>query len=143
MIHHTLSRLVAKWLAHPTGIFQALAISAAWFAAPLVFGISWMGAIYWYLAWCTFISFATQFTLAYQNKKSEDQNEMILKNMTDTMKLVLAVAREVRGELDENQAELLARLSAQEPPKAAPDFATAEEVERSLPLLQSGEEALD
>jgi hypothetical protein len=69
--HDRISRLVAAWLAHPTGIFQALTTTALWFSIPLLAGWAWMAAVFWYLAYCTFVSFATQFTIAYQNAKAQ------------------------------------------------------------------------
>ena len=101
-----LSRAVAGWLAHPSGVFQALATTAVWFATPPLFHWSWSAAVFWYLGYCTFISFATQFTLAYQNRKAETALELALRNMTDLMRLVVALAEEIKHEQEELAAEV-------------------------------------
>lgn len=104
-----LSGLVAEWLAHPTGILQSLLITSAFFASGLVFGEK--SVLFWYLAYCTFVSFATQFTIAYQNRKAEQVLEMALRNMTDLMGLVVALTKEIKGEQSE-QAEALDQIEA-------------------------------
>jgi len=92
-VNDRISRWVAAWLAHPTGIAQALVTTGIWFSMPAVFHWSFQTAIFWYLAYCTFISFATQFTLAYQNHKAERALVMSLKNQADTMRLLLELAQ--------------------------------------------------
>ena len=84
---------MAAWLAHPTGIFQALLTTAAWFSTPFALGWREQSAVFWYLAYCTFVSFATQFTLAYQNRKAERALTLSLRNQADTMKLLLELAK--------------------------------------------------
>lgn len=98
-MNEKISRLVARWLAHPTGIFQALGTTALWFATPPVFHWSWHAAVFWYLGYCTFISFATQFTLAYQNNKAQVALDLSLRNMTDMMRLDIALAKKVEESL--------------------------------------------
>lgn len=66
-----LSGLVARWLAHPTGIMQAVSTTFAWATIPWLLGWSETSAIFWYLAFCTFISYATQFTIGYQNEQAD------------------------------------------------------------------------
>ena len=88
-------------MAHPTGVVQALATTCLWFSAPLALGWSENTAVFWYLAYCTFISFATQFTLAYQNRRAEAALEQTLRNLTDLMKLDVAMAEQVDRALDE------------------------------------------
>lgn len=107
---------MSGWLAHRTGITQAVVVTACWFAAPFVFGWPTSAAVFWYLALCTFISFATQFTLAYQNRKAEATLELALRNMTDLMRLTVALAKEIQGE----QAEILAELEDLAPPGDSP-----------------------
>lgn len=94
-----ISNAVARWLSHPTGIFQSVVISAAWFSTPWIFQWKENSVIFWYLAYCTFISYATQFTLAYQNKKAE-------LHMLNTMRLLVALAEEAKSEQVEIGREL-------------------------------------
>ena len=75
-------------------------------ATPLVFGWKTMVVVFWYLAYCTFISYATQFTLAYQNRKAERHGELVLRNMTDTMRLLVAMAEDAKRERDEQGEQL-------------------------------------
>ena len=98
-MNERLSRWVAAWLAHPTGIAQALVTTAGWFAAPFAFHWPWHSVIFWYLGYCTFISFATQFTIAYQNQKAEAALELTLRNMTDMMRLDIALAEQIDAAL--------------------------------------------
>lgn len=66
---------------------------------PTIFGWSESAAVFWYLAYCTFISYATQFTLAYQNKKAE-------LHMLNMMRLLVAFAEEAKREQDEQGRDL-------------------------------------
>ena len=105
-----LSRWVAAWLAHPTGVLQALGTTVIWLATPFL-GWSWHDAVFWYLGYCTFISFATQFTLAYQNRKAEAAQELTLRNMVDLMNLNVTLARKIDEalvRLDEGVDKLIA-----------------------------------
>lgn len=94
-----LSNAIAHWLSHPTGIFQAITTTAIWFSVPTIFGWSESAAVFWYLAYCTFISYATQFTLAYQNKKAEVHT-------LNMMRLLVAFAEEAKREQDEQGRDL-------------------------------------
>lgn len=111
-----MSRWVARWLAHPTGILQALLITGVWFAAPFI-GWQEHAAIFWYLAFCTFISFATQFTIAFQNQKAELALEQTLRNITDLMRLDVTLAERIEDALealDESVDRLLALAANEE-----------------------------
>ena len=101
-----LSRWVAGWLAHPSGVLQALTTTAAWLAVPIAFHWRLTTAIFWYLAYCTFISFATQFTLAYQNQKAERALALTLRNQADTMRLLLQLAERDVHTGEELQAQV-------------------------------------
>lgn len=90
-LNDRLSYVIARWLSHPSGITQAIITTAIWFSVPWYFNWPFQTAIFWYLAYCTFISYATQFTLAYQNKKAE-------LHMLNTMRLLVALAEEVKLE---------------------------------------------
>lgn len=94
-----LSNAIAHWLSHPTGIFQAITTTAIWFSVPRIFHWSENAAVFWYLAYCTFISYATQFTLAYQNKKAE-------LHMLNMMRLLVAFAEEAKREQAEQGKDL-------------------------------------
>ena len=59
-----------------------------------------MTVVFWYLAYCTFISFATQFTLAYQNQRAQSALDLSLRNMTDMMKLDIVLAEKVNQALE-------------------------------------------
>jgi len=86
-LNDRLSSGIARWLSHPTGVAQAFITTLIWFSIPFLVGFSETTAIFWYLAYCTFISYATQFTLAYQNKKAE-------LHMLNLLKLLVAMAEE-------------------------------------------------
>ena len=94
-----LSNAIARWLSHPSGIFQAIITTAIWFSIPHIFHWSENRAVFWYLAYCTFISYATQFTLAYQNKKAEI-------HMLNMMRLLVAFAEDARKEQVEQGDQL-------------------------------------
>lgn len=94
-----LSNAIARWLSHPSGISQAIVTTAVWFSVPWFFHWSFQTAVFWYLAYCTFISYATQFTLAYQNKKAE-------LHMLNTMRLLVALSEEVKNEQEEQGGQL-------------------------------------
>lgn len=96
-MNERISRYVAKWLAHPSGIAQALFVTVLWFASPFLLHWTYTTAIFWYLAYCTFISFATQFTLAYQNHKAEIVLKQTLDNQSDMMRLAVAMAHSDQG----------------------------------------------
>ena len=98
-MNERLSRWVAAWLSHPTGIVQAIATTAAWFAVAFGIGGHSQTAVFWYLAYCTFISYATQFTLAYQNRLSERHN-------LNQMRLLVALAEEIRANQKAQGAQL-------------------------------------
>jgi low affinity Fe/Cu permease len=97
-MHDRLSNMVARWLSHPTGFAQAV-VGTLLFFVPAVFGWPVTAALFWYFGLCTFVSFATQFTLAYQNKKAE-------LHMLNTMRLLVALAEEIREQQARQQAEL-------------------------------------
>lgn len=88
-------------------------------AIPL--GWSSNAAVFWYLGFCTFVSFATQFTLAYQNRRSEAALEQALRNMTDLMRLMVAIAREIKGE----QQDILEAVEDLVPDLASPHMGEA------------------
>ena len=94
-----LSNAIARWLSHPTGIFQAITTTAIWFSVPRLLHWTESSAVFWYLAYCTFISYATQFTLAYQNKKAE-------LHMLNMMRLLVAFAEEAKREQAEQGKDL-------------------------------------
>lgn len=123
-MNERVSQIVAAWLAHPTGIVQALTVTTIWFSAPFALHVSFTTAIFWYLAYCTFISFATQFTLAYQNRKSEAALELTLRNLTDMMRLLVALAEEIRHGQDEQDEQL---IELEERLEEWPPIATAEQ----------------
>lgn len=111
-MNERISRWVAAWLAHPTGIFQSLAITAVWLSSPVVFGWTEHTAQWWYLAFCTFVSFATQFTIAFQGRKNELAAAMQLENQAAQMRLLLALTKEIQGD----QEEILDELERLVPP---------------------------
>lgn len=94
-----LSNAIARWLSHPTGIAQAIVTTSIWFSIPRIFHWPESAAVFWYLAYCTFISYATQFTLAYQNKKAET-------HMLNLMKLQVAMAEQFAVQQDEQSEDL-------------------------------------
>ncbi len=103
-----LSNAIARWLSHPTGVLQGLLTTAAWFSIPWFFHWSFAAVVFWYLAYCTFVSYETQFTLAYQNKKAE-------LHMLNMMRLLVAFAEEAKREQDEqgrDHDEIAQRIKA-------------------------------
>lgn len=71
------------------------------FFVPIVFGWRLRDALFYYLAFATFVSFQTQFTLAYQNRKKELRDELMLRNLVDTMRLLVAMSEKQEDQLDE------------------------------------------
>lgn len=119
-MNERLSRWVASVLAHRAGFVAFNLFTVAWFATPAVVAIFWtwkiglmLELVFFlpgYLDIVTWFSGATQFTIAFQNDEARRADELQLRNQMHTMELLVALAKEIRGEQDENQQELLAQI---------------------------------
>jgi low affinity Fe/Cu permease len=94
---------VARWLASPIGFVQACVVTVLWCVA-IAHGLDHHG--FWFLFVATLISFVTQFTIAFQNEQASEALDLALRNQADTMRLLVALTQEIRGEQEEILAEL-------------------------------------
>lgn len=91
-----LAERFTDWLASPRALIQGLVLTFLWL--PLVwFGIDAHG--FWFLFFATLVSFITQFPLAYASRRSE-------MHMVKLMRLMVALAEEIKSEQGEQTAQL-------------------------------------
>lgn len=92
---------------------QAAVVTGLWVLA-IEHGLDPHG--FWFLFVATLISFITQFTIAFQNEQASHTLDLALRNQADTMRLLVALTQEIRGEQEEILAELEDLAAGGDPP---------------------------
>lgn len=102
-------RLAARftdWLASPAALIQGILVTLPWLAIVFL-GFDKHG--FWFLFFATLVSFITQFPLAYAARRAEQHSALLLRNLNDTMKLLVALADKIRAD-QESQEDILEEI---------------------------------